>query len=130
MDFRVYHSGALGVFEGTRPVYGETSGLGWPMHYRYPPLFLLLFAPFAFLPIGVAAVIWLILKIFVLLWLLSKLVEFPPPPRDFFITFLLITPYLVEEFRYGNAQFFIFGLTAPALLLALRQPLLSSASLA
>ena len=43
MDFRVYHYGARGVFDGTRPVYGPTSGLGWPMHYRYPPLFLLLF---------------------------------------------------------------------------------------
>ena len=30
MDFRVYHYGARGVFDGTRPVYGPTSGLGWP----------------------------------------------------------------------------------------------------
>ena len=52
MDFRVYHYGARGVFDGTRPVYGLTSGLGWPMHYRYPPLFLLLFAPLAALPLG------------------------------------------------------------------------------
>src|SRR5712691_9635243 len=66
MDFRVYYFGAKGVFDGTRPVYGESSGLGWPMHYRYPPLFLLLFAPFAILPLGLAAAIWVMLKILVL----------------------------------------------------------------
>ena len=42
-DFLVYHHGARGVFEGTRPVYGENSGVGSPMIYRYPPLFLLVF---------------------------------------------------------------------------------------
>ena len=52
MDFRVYYYGTQGVFAGTRPVYGPTSGLGWPMHYRYPPLFLLVFAPFAMLPLA------------------------------------------------------------------------------
>src|SRR5437762_10354386 len=69
MDFRVYHYGARGVFNGTRPVYGLTSGLGWPMHYRYPPLFLLLFAPFAMLPLGLAAALWVVAKIGVLTWL-------------------------------------------------------------
>src|SRR5207249_8565882 len=72
MDFRVYHYGARGVFDGTRPVYGETSGLGWPMHYRYPPLFLLLFAPFAILPLGLAAAIWVVLKILVLVGIATK----------------------------------------------------------
>src|SRR5438552_12424007 len=67
MDFRVYYYGARGVFDGTRPVYGDTSGIGWPMHYRYPPLFLLLFAPVAVLPLGLAAAIWVILKILVLI---------------------------------------------------------------
>ena len=55
MDFRVYYYGAQGVFDGSRPVYGPSSGLGWPMHYRYPPLFLLLFAPFSWLPLGLSA---------------------------------------------------------------------------
>src|SRR5262245_25157870 len=71
MDFRVYHYGARGVFDGTRPVYGPTSGLGWPMHYRYPPLFLLLFAPLAMLPLGLAAAIWVVAKIGILIWLIA-----------------------------------------------------------
>src|SRR6266850_1346819 len=70
MDLRVYHYGARGVFEGTRPVYGPGSGLGWPMHYRYPPLFLLLFAPLAMLPLGWAAAAWVVGKVGVLVVLL------------------------------------------------------------
>src|SRR5438093_2397999 len=73
MDFRVYHYGARGVFDGTRPVYGPTSGIGWPMHYRYPPLFLLLFAPFATLPLGLAAAVWLLAKIGILVCLLHAI---------------------------------------------------------
>src|SRR5439155_2061044 len=46
------------------------------------------------------------------------------------ISFLLITPYLVEEFRYGNAQFFVVALTAASLLLVREKPVLSAASLA
>jgi hypothetical protein len=164
MDFRVYHFGARGVFDGTRPVYGPTSGLGWPMHYRYPPLFLLLFAPFTLLPIGPAAVVWVILKAVVLMWLVREIWRthfFSPllrggvarsagvvqsgetPPRlrsaqpplleeegEILIPILLIAPYLIEEFRYGNAQFFIVALTAAALLFARRRPIAAASSLA
>src|SRR5205085_12201909 len=73
MDYRVYFYCARGVFVGTRPVYGLSSGLGWPMHYRYPPLFLLLFAPLAMLPLGLAAAVWVVAKIAVLAWLLHAL---------------------------------------------------------
>src|SRR5579883_1830214 len=69
MDFRVYHYGVRGIFDGTRPVYGRSSGLGWPMHYRYPPLFILLFAPLAVFPLPIAAAIWLFLKFVVLIFL-------------------------------------------------------------
>src|SRR5207253_7922273 len=107
MDFRVYHYGARGVFDGTRPVYGQTSGLGWPMHYRYPPLFLLLFAPFAFLPLSLAAAVWVVLKVLVLVWLIRTLLQDKYlaagfSPRLFLMPLLFIAPYIIEEFRYGN----------------------------
>jgi hypothetical protein len=134
MDFRVYYYGAQGVFDGSRPVYGPTSGLGWPMHYRYPPLFLLLFAPFTWLPLGTAAAVWVILKVAVLVWLVRQLQEFEVRPeirlRSFLVPLLFVAPYLIEEFRYGNAQFFVVALTAAALLNARKRPLPSAASLA
>ena len=143
MDFRVYHYGARGVFDGTRPVYGPTSGLGWPMHYRYPPFFLLLFAPLAALPLGWGAAVWVVLKMMVLVELLRAMLKrlkgglrgqrplnSPFSPRSFLVPCLFIAPYLIEEFRYGNAQFFVFALTAASLLLARERPALSAGSLA
>jgi hypothetical protein len=150
MDFRVYHYGARGVFDGSRPVYGLTSGLGWPMHYRYPPLFLLLFAPFAALPLGSAAAVWVILKVLILAWMLRTMVRAPEldetcdshparqpagcraalSQREGVIPFLFIAPYLIEEFRYGNAQFFVLALTAAALLMSRDRPLVAAGSLA
>lgn len=134
MDFRVYHYGARGVFDGTRPVYGLTSGLGWPMHYRYPPLFLLLFAPFAVLPLGLAAVVWVLLKVAVLVWL-GREIWLAYAPHHFKNAFFLpplflIAPYIIEDFRYGNAQFFIVAMAAAALLFARQRPILAGGSLA
>jgi hypothetical protein len=127
MDFRVYHYGARGVFDGTRPVYGPASGLGWPMHYRYPPLFLLLFAPFAMLPLSWGAALWVVAKIAILVVLVQRGLK---PATTSVVAILFIAPYLIEDFRYGNAQFFIFALAATALLLERRQPALAAASLA
>src|SRR5215467_244781 len=90
MDFRVYYYGSRGVFEGTRPVYGPTSGLGWPMHYRYPPLFLFLFAPFAMVPIAWGAAIWVILKVVILERGLKPATTWAP---SFVVPLLFITPY-------------------------------------
>jgi hypothetical protein len=141
MDFRVYYYGARGVFSGTRPVYGLTSGLGWPMHYRYPPLFLLLFAPLARLPLAWGAAIWVVLKIALLerglkpaTTYLAQHADKPVvagfSPRSFIFPLLFTLPYLIEEFRYGNAQFFVFALSAVALLLERKRPVLGAASLA
>ena len=133
MDFRVYHYGARGVFDGTRPVYGPASGLGWPMHYRYPPLFLLLFAPFAALPLGWGAAVWVVLKIGVLLAVIKMMLEHglkPAATASLLAGFLFIAPYLIEELRYGNAQFFVVALTIAALLIVRDRPILSAASLA
>jgi Glycosyltransferase family 87 len=135
MDFRVYHYGARGVFDGTRPVYGLSSGLGWPMHYRYPPLFLLLFAPLTALPIGPAAAMWGTAKIVVLVWLVralwnSSLKRQRLDARYYVVPVLFITPYLIEEFRYGNAQFFVIALTIASLVTLSERPALAAVSLA
>jgi hypothetical protein len=105
------------------------------MHYRYPPLFLLLFTPFAFLPLGISAAVWVVLKIVVLVVMLRAVVKRGLKPattsrRAFLAGCLFITPYLIEEFRYGNAQFFVLALTMAALLIARERPVLSAASLA
>lgn len=134
MDFRVYHYGARGVFDGTKPVYGPASGLGWPMHYRYPPLFLLLFAPLASLPLGAAAAVWVVGKTATLAWLIAAMrkhgLPAVPDYRACAVAFFIIAPYLIEDFRYGNVQFFIVALTMSALLVVRDRPVLAATSLA
>jgi len=136
MDFRVYHYGARGVFGGTRPMYGPNSGLGWPMHYRYPPLFLLLFAPFAKLPLGLGAAVWVVAKIGILILLFHVIRKRAPTyassnsTRYASISVLFFAPYLIEDFRYGNAQFFVLALTIGGLLLLRERPVVAAASLA
>src|SRR5262249_35010423 len=132
MDLRVYHYGARGVFDGTRPVYGAASGLGWPMHYRYPPLFLLLFAPLAMLPLGLSAALWVVAKVVVLVWLIQALEARglkSATTGSILVSILFITPYLIEEFRYGNAQFFVVALTVAGLLSVPKRPVVAGASL-
>src|SRR5262249_15229003 len=46
------------------------------------------------------------------------------------IPLLLLAPYIIEEFRYGNAPFFIIALTAAALLYLRQRPILSGSALA
>jgi len=46
------------------------------------------------------------------------------------LPFIFIAPYIIEELRYGNAQFFVFALAAAGLLIEREQPVLSAASLA
>src|SRR5688500_3938951 len=133
MDFRVYYFGAEGVLDGTRPVYGQNSGLGWPMHYRYPPLFLLLAFPLTWLPLSWAAALWAIAKVGALSLLAVVLWGRLGPAvsaRAWLIPLLLAGPYVVEDLRYGNAQSLVFALTAAALLLMPRSAVWAGALLA
>ena len=133
MDFRVYYHGAEGVLNESRPVYGNYSGMGWPMHYRYPPIFLFLAMPFTLLPLSWASAVWTFLKCGALFLLIRALWYRLGPTTStaaWLIPVLLAGPYVVEDLRYGNAQGFIFALTAAALLLLPRARMLAAAALA
>jgi len=133
MDFRVYYYGTEGVFDGTRPVYGANSGMGWPMHYRYPPPFLFLAAPFTFFSLPWAAALWTALKCGTLFLLIRALWKRLGPASNaaaWVVPLLLAGPYVVEDLRYGNAQSFIFAFTGAALLLVSSTPLLAAFALA
>jgi len=133
MDFRVYYHGATGVFSGTRPVYGDKSGMGWPMHYRYPPPFLFFARPFTYLSMAWAAAIWTILRCVSLILLIRALWKRLGPTTSaaaWLIPLLLAGPYVVEDIRYGNAQTLVFALTGAALLLVSASPFLAALALA
>jgi len=132
VDFPVYHYGARKMLSGTGPLYGPESGTGWPQIYRYPPVFLVLFIPFALLPLRLAAIVWAALK-FGVLGFLSRALVLRLRMRPLGLQFLSILPalpYLVVEFHYGNVQFFIFALVAAALLCLDEWPVLAAFALA
>lgn len=119
VDFQVYYVGVGEFFRGIRPVYGALSGIGWPMHYRYPPLFLFIFFPLTLMPLTVAAGIWVGGKCLVLGRLLKAMGgRLSMGRRGWWIPALLAGPFVVQEFQYGNVQFYIFALVAGALLMS------------
>jgi uncharacterized membrane protein len=132
MDLRVYHYGARGFIDGTRPMYGMTSGLGWPLHYRYPPLFMFLFWPLSLFPLGLSAAIWVVLKFVVLVLLVHAFLRrfaTPTTSYEWLIAFFVGGAYVVEDFRYGNAQFFVFALVAASLMTSQDRPRISGLAL-
>ena len=133
MDFRVYYFGAKGVFNGTLPVYGEQSGFGWPLHYRYPPLFLFLAFLFTAVPLPAAAAAWTLLRWGAVVLVIKALWKRLGPSETaaaWIIPLLLAGPYIVEDLRYGNAQSLVFALTAAALLTLSIYPKVAAAALA
>lgn len=124
-DYRVYWEGARHYFAGQAPMYGPGSGAGSRGGlYRYPPLFLDLFRPLAALPLRWGAALWAVGKVLCAgglaialrrRWGLASIVPLWPG-------MLLLAPYLVQEVRGGNAQFYIVALVAGAWLLGERHP--------
>jgi hypothetical protein len=103
------------------------------MHYRYPPLFLFLVAPLTMLPLPLAAAVWAVLKcaaLFGLTLAVWKRLGPSKTPMAWLVPLLLAGPYVIEDIRYGNAQSFVFALTAGALLALPAMPLLAGAALA
>ncbi len=147
VDFPVYYRSAQNFFFHHGPVYGPHSGLGWPMYYRYPPLFLFLFYPLLKLPLTWAAGLWGAGKAFVLFWIVRQLCYvwgarcqhlnglaqasswLRQHWRRLLIPLLISGTYILVELRYGNVQFYIFGLTAAGLFWMRRHPLRASIAL-
>jgi Glycosyltransferase family 87 len=127
-DFRVYYWAARNFFIESGPMYGPNRMFGWPMVYRYPPLFLCVFRPLALLPLRAAAGVWAALQVFLLGWFLRSWYRRYPPARlaaTFWIPALLLLPYLAKMLEGGNVQLLIVVLACFALLEADRRPLLA-----
>jgi Glycosyltransferase family 87 len=118
-DFRVYYYASRVLIENRGQLYGPSSGIGWPQYFRYPPLFLLVFLPFALLPYKLAAAAWVALKCAVLYGVVCALargVDFPQTGSWWLVPLLFSGGFVLQEFGLGNAQFLVFGLVAASLL--------------
>jgi len=129
VDLHVYYATARSFFLQSGPMYGPNREFGWPMMYRYPPLFICLFRPFASLPLSAAAGVWAALKILLLGPLVWVWYRRYPPSRlvpALCISALLLLPYLLYELQVGNVQLFLVEMACLALLLCDQHPIVAS----
>jgi len=118
-DLRVYYYASRVLLDHQGQLYGPLSGIGWPQYFRYPPVFLLAFLPFALLPYKAAAAAWAALKCAVLYALaraLGRRLDFPRTGFWWLVPLLLCGGFVTQEFGLGNAQFLVFALVAASLL--------------
>lgn len=128
LDYGVYWDASKVVLQHGGVPYGEDSGLSWPMWYRYPPLLLLLFAPLTLLPLQAGAFLWALGKCMAVVELVRSLAERLSGVWEVELWLpaaAVAVPYWAMELRYGNAQFYVFALTATALLWAHSKPRLA-----
>jgi hypothetical protein len=129
VDLHVYHAAARSFFLLSGPMYGPSQEFGWPLIYRYPPLFLCLFRPLAFLPLSAVAGIWaglevLLLGPLVLIWC-RRYTPSRFGPALCLSAFLLL-PYLLYSLQAGNVQLFLVEMVCLALLLGDEHPFVAS----
>jgi hypothetical protein len=114
VDFRAYHGAARQVLSGDFDLY-RLESVRRALTFRYAPVIVFLFIPFAFLPVKAAAFIWFLLNAAALAYVVQlsmKLagVESGPYAKVFFLAFLAAAGYLVEELRIGNAHIIVIFL--------------------
>ena len=129
VDLHAYHAAARSYFLLSGPMYGPNQEFGWPMIYRYPPLFLCLFRPFASLSLSVAEGLWVALETLLLGLLLGVWYRRYTPARwgaALGISALLFLPYLLYELQMGNVQLFLVEMVCLALLLGDEHPFFAS----
>jgi uncharacterized membrane protein YhaH (DUF805 family) len=113
IDFSVYWT----IARSNGPLYGEASGLVWPMWSRDPPLVRELVEPFSLLPFRIAAFVWALGKLAALGAILAVLGRrLGATPAIWGWAFLAGGYWVLSELRYGNAQAYVFALVAAALL--------------
>lgn len=121
-----------GGYWNGHPLYGEASGLSYPMWYRYPPLFLFVFAPFAALPFSAGVWAWTTangLALGALLLALARRLRTRSGIPHWIPFAFAIGIMFNQVFKFGNAHFLTFALTAAALLAVERYPAAASAAL-
>jgi alpha-1,2-mannosyltransferase len=111
-------------FARERAIFGEaTQFYGW----HYPPFFLLIAAPLALLPYGLALAVWQAVTLGLYLLMIRAIVKTSPPAREGWMWLLLALAYPAVLINIGHGQngFLTAALIGGALVILDRRPLVA-----
>ena len=109
IDFPVYYEAGRSLLGGRTDLYASDFSRGAVMDYRYPPLFILVFAPLSLMPYKAAAFVWHLLSVIAIcssVAVLDRLVveQTGKRGRVWTLAFFAVAPYFVMILHYGNAH--------------------------
>jgi hypothetical protein len=133
IDFRVYWYAVRALTDGSRPLYGPSSGIGFPMYYRYPPVTYILLWPLGKMSLGWAGFLWTLgawaaAIAAVILAIRTAQLRFSRNAIIAACAYMLA--YVVLAVRYGNIQPYLIAMILAALVLSETHPVLSATLLA
>jgi Glycosyltransferase family 87 len=133
IDFRVYWYAVRALTDGSRPLYGPSSGIGFPMYYRYPPVTYILLWPLGQTSLAWAGFIWTLgawaaAIAAVILAIRTTQLRFSRNAIIAACAYMLA--YVVLAVRYGNIQPYLIAMILAALVLSETHPVLSATLLA
>ena len=119
--------------DGSRPLYGPSSGIGFPMYYRYPPVTYILLWPLSLMPLKWAGFVWIIgawaaAIAAVVLTIRTAGLQFSRNRIIAACAYMLA--YVVLAIRYGNVQPYLIAMILTALMLSETYPVRSASLLA
>lgn len=114
IDFPVYYAAGRSLLDGRTDLYAPDYALGPVMDYRYPPFFLVAFAPLWLLSYPAAAYLWYLIGValvciscYALNRLLADIESSAAAggiARAWAVTFFAVAQYYVMILHYGNAH--------------------------
>jgi hypothetical protein len=133
IDFRVYWYAERALMDGSRPLYGPSSGIGFPMYYRYPPVSYILLWPLGQMSLAWAGFIWMlgswvIATAAVILTVRTARLWFSR--NAIFAACAFMLAYVVLAIRYGNVQPYLIAMILVALVVSETHPVASASLLA
>lgn len=133
IDFAVYWYGSGSLFRASRPLYGPQSGLGFPMHYRYPPITYPLLWPLSRMPLYWAGFIWTFgawMAATAAVVLSIRVAELRFSVKAVILASAYTLAYIVLSVRSGNIQPYIISMIVSALALSESRRVLAASLLA
>ena len=135
-DFAVYYAAGRSLLSGRVDLYAPDFANAGVMDYRYPPVFILLFAPFALLPFSVSVFLWASLMLTAMVASFKQIAE---AASRFLTTHklnlilvlssLLLVKYLLVALKPQNVHLFLVIAVFASFFLLLKKKLLPASLL-